>query len=94
MNFDRGRNLAKLLIIMCVVFCVLGVITNGESVSAYFTIISFVCFVVSFVVLKLYCRCPYCGKTIFVGLFNATECPHCRRNLTTGKRKKGKGGKR
>ena len=94
MSFDRGRNLAKMLIIMCVVLCVLGVITNGDEVSAYFTLGSLVCFVVSFVVVRLYCRCPYCGKTIFVGLFNAVNCPHCRRNLVTGKRKKGSGGKR
>ena len=94
MKFDRGRNLAKLLIILCAIMCVLSVITNGESISGYFMLISLVSFAVSFVVIRLYCRCPYCGKTIFIGLFNATDCPHCRRNLVTGKRKKGKGGRR
>lgn len=96
MKFDRARNLVKLLLVLCVVLCVTGVaMTNtGNAFASYSGIISIVCFVLAFVVVILYCRCPYCGKVIYLGLFKAVSCPHCRRNLTTGAKTKGKGGKR
>ena len=45
------------------------------------------------VVLK-WSRCPWCGGLIIKKLFSIKECPHCGRDLETGKKKKGKGGKK
>ena len=56
----------------------------------YLSLLSVVCFVLAFVVIFLYCKCPYCGKVVYLGLFKATHCPKCRRSFETGAKKKGK----
>ena len=33
-----------------------------------------------------FCRCPYCGKHIMLGVLAVKDCPRCRRNLATGKK--------
>lgn len=92
MKFDRARNLVKLLLVLCVLFAAAGVITNGggTALPMYSAVLSIVCFVLAFVVIFLYCKCPYCGKVIYLGLFKATHCPKCRRSFETGAKKKGK----
>ena len=92
MKFDKARNLVKLLLAMCIVFGIVSIAVNGtDSVMAlYAPILSFVFFVLAFVVIFLYCRCPNCGKRVYLGLFKAMNCPRCRRNLITGEKSKGK----
>ena len=34
MKFDKARNLVKLLLAMCIVFCTAGIITNGSQAGA------------------------------------------------------------
>lgn len=90
MKFDKARNLVKLLLAMCLVFCLAGLFTSGTSFAAVSTVMSLLFFVVSFVVIALYCKCPNCGKHIYLGLFKAVNCPRCKRNLITGAKSKGK----
>lgn len=92
MKFDRARNLVKLLLALCVLFAAAGVIMNGggSALPMYLSLLSVVCFVLAFVVIFLYCKCPYCGKVVYLGLFKATHCPKCRRSFETGAKKKGK----
>ena len=92
MKFDRARNLVKFLLALCVMFGVVGVITNGNGtvLPMYSAVLSLACFVLSFVVIFLFCKCPYCGKVVYLGLFKATHCPTCRRSFETGATKKGK----
>ena len=45
------------------------------------------------IVLK-WSRCPWCGELIIKKLFSIKECPSCGRDLETGKKKKGKGGRK
>ena len=86
MKFDRARNSVKLLLALCVMFGAVGVISDGNGT----VVLSLVCFVMAFVVIFLFCKCPYCGKVIYLGLFKATHCPKCRRSFETGAKKKGK----
>ena len=92
MKFDKARNLVKLLLAMCIVFSIVSIAVNGtDSVMVlYAPILSLMFFVLAFVVIFLYCRCPNCGKRVFLGLFKAVNCPRCRRNLITGEKSKGK----
>lgn len=92
MKFDKARNLVKLLLAMCIVFGIWSIVTNGtDSIMAlYAPILSMLFFVLTFVVIFLYCRCPSCGKRVYLGLFKAVNCPKCRRNLLTGAKGKGK----
>ena len=63
-----------------------GIRRNGLVVRlecALFTLLLFAAMV--FIIVRD-CRCPYCGKIIFLGALSATHCPRCRRSLTTGKK--------
>jgi hypothetical protein len=90
MKFDKARDLVKLLLAMCIVFCIAGIITNGSQTGVITAMLSVVFFVAAFVVISLYCKCPNCGKRIYLGLFKAVNCPRCKRNLITGAKSKGK----
>lgn len=90
MKFDKARNLVKLLLAMCIVFCTAGLFTSGTSLGAVSAVMSLLFFVMAFVVIALYCKCPNCGKHIYLGLFKAVNCPRCKRNLITGAKSKGK----
>ena len=90
MKFDKARNLVKLLLAMCIVFCTAGIITNGSQAGAISALISVLFFIMAFIVISLYRKCPNCGKRIYLGLFKAVNCPRCRRNLITGAKKQGK----
>lgn len=90
MKFDKARNLVKLLLAMCIVFCMAGLFTSGTSLGAVSAVMSLLFFVMAFVVIALYCKCPNCGKHIYLGLFKAVNCPRCKRNLITGAKSKGK----
>ena len=92
MKFDKARNFVKLLLAMCIVFGIVSIATNGtDSVMVvYAPILSPLFFVLTFVVIFLYCKCPNCGKRVYLGLFKAVNCPRCRRNLITGAKSKGK----
>lgn len=92
MKFDRARNLVKFLLALCLALGLAGIITSdkGMALSVYFMLASMICFVLSFVVIVLFCKCPYCGKVVYLGLFKATHCPKCRRSFETGVKKKGK----
>ena len=90
MKFDKARNLSKLLIAMCLVFCIAGLFFQGSTYAGVLMLLSTVFFVATIVVIAAFCRCPYCGKHIYFGLFKIKTCPKCRRDLITGaKRRKG-----
>ena len=90
MKFDKARNLVKFLLAMCLVFCVVGIAVSGSQTGVVSTLLSVIFFVAAFVVISLYCKCPNCGKRIYLGLFKAVNCPRCKRNLITGAKSKGK----
>ena len=90
MKFDKARNLVKFLLAMCVVFCVVGIVTNGSGLGGLSLLFSMLFFVLSVVVILAYCKCPHCGKRIYLGLFRISDCPKCRHNLITGEKSKGK----
>ena len=43
-------------------------------------------FVGTIICVYQFCRCPYCGKHIMLGVLAVKDCPRCRRNLATGKK--------
>ena len=76
MKFDKARNFVKLLLAMCIVFGIVSIATNGtDSVMVvYAPILSLLFFVLTFVVIFLYCKCPNCGKTLFKRRGGITVC--------------------
>ena len=43
-------------------------------------------FVGTIICVYQFCRCPYCGKHIMLGVLAVKDCPRCHRNLATGKK--------
>jgi hypothetical protein len=89
MKFTTASNLAKTLIVISVVFCVLGLVLSGEAylaLRAWMTLFAVLLLIAALVVVLVFCKCPYCGKRIFFGANRVVYCPNCRRNLETGKK--------
>lgn len=86
MKFDRAKNAVKTCLALCIVLCLMSIITASVNPNLSFiaTVISGICFILSFVIAYLYCTCPYCGKHIMLGMFKAKRCPKCQRDLATG----------
>lgn len=88
-TFEYGRNIAKYCVIFTVALCVLSLLMpQGTYLQIIFAAAMLAMMVATIVVMYKYCRCPYCGKRIMLGVLNAKSCPRCRRNLTTGKKMK------
>ncbi|MGI5976360.1 MAG: hypothetical protein ACOX68_01500 [Candidatus Limivicinus sp.] len=92
-SFMQGQALVKKLVIGVVVCCVLSFLSLGGAGGAVQGLLigaTVVLFIMTIYALVKYCRCPYCGKHIYLGVLVAKSCPHCNRNLATGKKMKKK----
>lgn len=89
-SFVESRELAKKLAIATIVCGVGSFIATGadSSIQLLLLALTFIlCIGTMYIIIK-YCRCPYCGKRIFLGVLKIKNCPACRRNLETGKKGK------
>ena len=88
-DFVYGRELMKKVLIAAVIFCVATIITKANPTL---NIACFVLAILSFVAVIYidvkYCRCPHCGRVIFLGVLAVESCRKCRYNLITGKKVK------
>ena len=88
-DFVDGRDRLKILLVATVIGCTLSLLTPKYS---YFQVacmcMTVILFVTSLVLIFKYCRCPNCGKVIFLGVMAVKSCPRCHRNLVTGKKMK------
>ena len=96
MNFENAKKTVKFLLFASVAACIVSLIFsgNGTSLSALAMLAALGLLILAFITAYNFCKCPYCGKRILLGVLTVTHCPQCRRNLVTGERKKGKGGKK
>ena len=89
-SFIHGREMCRKTMYSAAGCCVLSLL--GSFISAYMQIFfagaAAILFVVTIVIIVRQCRCPHCGKIIFMGVLAVTACPKCKRNLTTGKKVK------
>ena len=60
----------------------------SQSLVALFGGATLILFIATVVIIVRECRCPHCGKVIFLGVLAVTSCPKCKRSLTTGKKVK------
>ena len=88
-EFIFGRDLLKKVMIATVVSCVLSVIFRANiMLQGIFAGATLILFISAIVIDCKYCRCPHCGKVIFLGVLAVTACPKCKRNLVSGKKVK------
>ena len=89
-RFETGRTAVKILAILSVCTCFASLMAGeGTALQFWLAVVTLLLFVSIFAVLLTFCRCPYCGKAIYFGVWQKTVCPHCSRNLNSGKKVKG-----
>ncbi len=91
-KFDRVRNIVKACLFVAMGICVVGLLVNDSApqLGLYIIIAALALIVFALVLVFTSLKCPYCGKQLFSKCLTVTVCPHCRRNLTTGMKSKGK----
>lgn len=96
MRFISARKLVGFFLGMAIMAIVTGVAAymKGTTDLTFYVVGAFGSLLLCIAVILKWCRCPWCNKLIFNRLFYTSECPSCRRNLQTGKKRKGKGGRR
>ena len=96
MKFETAKKVTVALLACCCILCLLALLVTeeGDPARDMTGYIALGCGVLGIICLVGFCKCPYCGRRIFRNLLNTKVCPNCRQDLTTGIKKKGKGGKR
>ncbi len=88
-DFVYGRELMKKLLICTVALALLAfVFQSNQTVSTVLTVATLVLFASVLYIMIKFCRCPNCGKVIFLGVLAVNTCPKCKRSLVTGKKVK------
>ena len=91
-SFVQSRELAKKLAVATVVCGVGSFVAVGADNSLQFVLLALtfvLCLCAVYVVVR-YCRCPHCGKRIFLGVLKVKTCPACHRDLESGRKAKKK----
>lgn len=88
-TFEYGKNISKYCVIFAIALCVLSLLVpQGTYLQVILIAATLAMLVATVVVMYKFCRCPYCGKRIMLGVLRVKSCPRCRRSLTTGKKMK------
>ena len=88
-NFVYGRELMKKLLVGSVVAAVAAyVFQANQTVATVLTGICLILFASVIYIMVKFCRCPNCGKVIFLGVLAVNTCPRCKRSLVTGNKVK------
>ena len=95
-NFKTARRLVMIFMIASLVCALIGMVLvrPGTEASIYIVILSLVLMLLALLILFGLCRCPWCGKRITAGMMKVEVCPHCKRDIETGMKRKGKGKKK
>ena len=91
-SFVESRELAKKLAVATLICGVGGFVASGADSTLQFVLIAltFVFCICAVYVVVRYCRCPHCGKRIFLGVLKVKTCPACHRDLESGRKAKKK----
>ena len=86
-NMESGRQKAKYLLWAAVLLALVTIFFTraGTAANTVLFILTMAAIAASLIVVYKDCRCPYCGRHIFMGVFRITVCPACHRNLYSGK---------
>ncbi len=92
LNFKTARRLVMVFMIASLI-CALGgmiFIRPGTQASVYVVLLALILMLLALLFLFAFCRCPWCGKRITSGMMKVEVCPHCKRDIDTGIKRKGK----
>ena len=90
-NFKTSRRLVVIFMVASLI-CALGdmiFLRPGTQASVYLMLLALILMLLSLLFLVAFCRCPWCGKRIALGVMKVEVCPHCKRDLDTGLKVRG-----
>lgn len=89
-TFSYGRDMAKTSVILACISCAVTLLflPSGTTVQIVGVCLTLGLIAATLFIMYKYCRCPYCGKHIMMGVLKVKSCPACRRNLESGKKVK------
>lgn len=89
-NYELAKGRLRTVMIAAAMACAGSLLTPQGylPLKLFFTAATVLLFASTVFIIVRECRCPHCGKIIFLGALSATHCPRCRRSLTTGKKQK------
>lgn len=92
MHFKTARRVVMFLIVLSFAFALVGLIAlkPGTAANFYVMMAAFLLMLVAIFFMVVFCRCPWCDKRIFSGMMKVQVCPHCKRDIDTGMKAKGK----
>ena len=96
MNLQTVRKVVTVGFTMSIIACLLGLFAGADNptVNSYAIVGAVLFLLFSLSVLLKWGHCPWCGASLLRGFFKHKVCPKCHRDLVTGKKKKGKGGRK
>ena len=96
MRFKTVKKVAIAGLLLSLALCFIGIfgMDSSSEQAGSMAIWAIVVLLFTMAVVLKWSRCPWCGELIIKKLFSIKECPHCGRDLETGKKKKGKGGRK
>ena len=96
MRFKTVKKVAMAGLLLSLLLCLIGVfgMEPGTPESGSMAIWAVVVLMFTMAIVLKWSRCPWCGELIIKKLFSIKECHSCGRDLETGKKKKGKGGRK
>ena len=88
-NFVYGRELMKKLLVASVITAVAAyIMQSNQTLATVLTAVTLILFGTVIYIMVKFCRCPNCGKVIFLGVLAVNTCPRCKRSLVTGNKVK------
>ena len=92
-DYEAAKGRLRSVMLAAAMACAGSLLTPQSylPLKMFFTVATVVLFAALVFIIVRECRCPHCGKIIFLGALSATHCPRCRRSLTSGKKQKKSG---
>ena len=95
MDIKTTRKVVTIGFTICIFASLIGIFfgAGNPELSNYMLIVAVIVFLFTAAIIMKYARCPWCGGSLLRKFFTLKVCPHCHRDLETGKKKKGHGGR-
>ena len=95
MKLETVRKVVTAGFTLSIIACFIGIFAGADNpeLNNYALIAAVLFLLFTIAVIMKWARCPWCGGSLMRKFFSLKVCPHCHRDLTTGKKKKGHGGR-
>lgn len=95
MNLQTVKKVVTAGFTICIFTSLIGIFagSGNSQLSNYMLTASVIVLLFTIAIIMKWARCPWCGGLLMRKFFSLKVCPHCHRDLESGKKKKGHGGR-